>query len=58
MKKAIMSNAPDPENRSKKKCVCGGHSKKAKKKFKPKWPNKKQQAFDHWYWSVVESKYI
>ncbi len=33
-KTAIMSNAKDPENRSKKTCVCGGHSTKAKKKRK------------------------
>jgi len=31
MKKACMSNCKDPENRSKKKCVCGGHSTYAKK---------------------------
>lgn len=31
MKKAVMSNVRDPENRSKKKrCVCGSHSRKAK----------------------------
>ncbi len=37
MKKACMSNAKDPENRSKKDCVCGGHSTKAKnsKRHKP-----------------------
>jgi hypothetical protein len=29
-----MSNARDPENRSKKDCVCGGHSRKARKKKK------------------------
>lgn len=41
-KKACMSNARDPENRSKKGCVCGGHSRKArKKKKKKKRPPKK-----------------
>jgi len=30
-----MSNVRDPENRSKKACVCGGHSRGAKKKRKP-----------------------
>jgi len=29
-KKAKCSNSKDPENRSKKACVCGGHSRKAK----------------------------
>lgn len=33
-KKACMSNCKDPENRSKKTCVCGGHSRKARKKKK------------------------
>lgn len=36
MKHACMSNVKDPENRSKKSCVCGGHSKKARKRRKPK----------------------
>lgn len=36
MKKACSSNVRDPENRSKKSCVCGGHSTKAKKKRKPR----------------------
>jgi hypothetical protein len=31
MKKAISSNCKDPENHSKKKCCCGGHSINAKK---------------------------
>ncbi len=31
MKRACMSNVKDPENRSKKKCCCGGHSLGAKK---------------------------
>lgn len=31
-----MSNVRDPENRSKKYCVCGNHSNKAKKKRKNK----------------------
>ena len=35
-KKACASNARDPENRSKKACVCGGHSSAAKKKRKPR----------------------
>ena len=35
-KKACMSTAKDPENRSKKLCVCGGHSAKARKKAKAK----------------------
>ena len=35
MKRAAMSNVRDPENRSKKDCVCGDHSTKAKKKRKP-----------------------
>lgn len=30
-KKVCGSNCKDPESRSKKKCVCGGHSNKAKK---------------------------
>lgn len=34
-KKACMSNCRDPENRSKKDCVCGGHSTGARKKRKP-----------------------
>lgn len=34
MKRACSSNVRDPENRSKKVCVCGGHS--AKKKRKPR----------------------
>ena len=34
MKKACQSNVRDPENRSRKACVCGGHSRKAKKKRK------------------------
>jgi hypothetical protein len=33
-KRACQSNVRDPENRSKKRCVCGGHSAKAKKKRK------------------------
>jgi len=33
-KKACMSNCKDPENRSKKDCVCGAHSHKARKKRK------------------------
>ncbi len=33
-KKATMSNCRDPENRSKKSCVCGGHSTGARKKRK------------------------
>jgi hypothetical protein len=36
MKKACMSNVKDPENRSKKLCVCGGHSVKAKNAKKGK----------------------
>lgn len=36
MKKALFSNKRDPENRSKKWCVCGFHSVKAKKKHKPR----------------------
>jgi len=39
-KKACMSNVRDPENRSKKGCVCGGHSRAARKK-KKKWTRKK-----------------
>ena len=31
MKLVCMSNVKDPENRSKKKCCCGGHSRGAKK---------------------------
>lgn len=31
MKKTLMSDCKDPENRSKKKCVCGNHSIKAKR---------------------------
>ena len=34
MKCACMSNCKDPENRSKKKCVCGGHQGKRGKKKK------------------------
>ena len=30
MKRACMSNVRDPENRSRKDCVCGGHSAKNK----------------------------
>lgn len=30
MKTALFSNCKDPENRSKKRCVCGGHSRGAK----------------------------
>lgn len=30
MKKAIMSNCKDPENRSDKNCLCGNHSTKSK----------------------------
>lgn len=36
MKKVCGSNCKDPENRSKKPCVCGGHSTKAKKPKKAK----------------------
>lgn len=36
MKQAIMSNCKDPENRSKKDCVCGSHSIKAKRSKKNK----------------------
>lgn len=36
MKKACASTVRDPENRSKKPCVCGGHSRGAKKKRKPR----------------------
>lgn len=32
MKKAIMSECRDPENRSKKACCCGGHSSHDRKK--------------------------
>ena len=35
MKWAIMSNCKDTSHRSKKDCVCGGHSQKARKKRKP-----------------------
>lgn len=31
VKRVCGSNCKDPENRSKKKCCCGGHSLKAKK---------------------------
>ncbi len=36
MKKAIMSDCKDPENRGKKSCVCGNHSAKAKRSKKKK----------------------
>lgn len=36
MKKAIMSDCKDPENRSKKSCTCGYHSVKAKRSKKHK----------------------
>lgn len=39
-KKATGSTCKDPENRSKKKCVCGGHSWKARKK-KKRWSREK-----------------
>lgn len=32
MKRAICSNVRDPENRSKKRCVCGGHGDQARKR--------------------------
>lgn len=35
MKAACMSTCRDPENRSRKRCVCGGHSTGARKKRKP-----------------------
>ncbi len=35
MKHASFSNVRDPDNRSKKWCVCGGHSHKARKKRRP-----------------------
>lgn len=38
-KKACLSNCKDPENRSKKDCVCGSHSVKARK---PKYKNKRK----------------
>lgn len=34
MKRAVQSTCRDAENRSKKACVCGGHSRKARKKRK------------------------
>ena len=36
MKKAIMSDCRDPQNRSKKDCTCGFHSIKAKRSKKNK----------------------
>ncbi len=36
MKHACGSSVRDPKNRSKKACVCGGHSTGAKKKPKPR----------------------
>lgn len=36
MKKAYFSNCRNEKDRSKKNCVCGSHSKKAKKKKKHK----------------------
>lgn len=40
MKHTCGSNCKDPENRSKKTCVCGGHSNKAKKPKKKKGKDK------------------
>jgi hypothetical protein len=45
MKRACMSNVRDPWNRSKKRCVCGGHSRKAKKKRKP-WQGAAKKSAD------------
>lgn len=42
MKTATMSNCKDPENRSKKNCVCGFHSIKAKRSKKNKIQRIKQ----------------
>ena len=41
MKHVCGSNCKDPENRSKKKCCCGGHSQKAKKPRGKKLQSKK-----------------
>lgn len=45
MNEATMSDVRDPENRSKKRCACGGHSFKARKRKRP-W-KQHQQALEH-----------
>lgn len=40
IEQATMGNKRDPENRSRKPCACGGHSKKARKKRK-RWTREK-----------------
>jgi hypothetical protein len=45
MKSACMSNVKDPENRSKKDCVCGGHSTKNKNCKKNKFEIRKSRKF-------------
>ena len=37
MNEACMSNCRDPENRSKKLCVCGGHQGKRGRKKRRSW---------------------
>ena len=43
--KTCMSNCGDPENRSKKDCVCGGHSTKNKNAKKNKTLLRKSRKF-------------
>lgn len=42
-KRIAQSNCRDPENRSKKRCACGGHSTQARKK-KRRWGRKEKKA--------------
>jgi hypothetical protein len=42
VKRADFSNVRDPENRSRKLCVCGAHSTGARKKMKP-WRSRKDR---------------
>ncbi len=47
MNEACMSNCRDPENRSKKGCVCGGHQgKRGRKKRRPWRQRQKRRSKD------------
>ncbi len=54
MKNTIASNARDPENRSKKYCVCGGHSSKAKNSDKEKPLKKWRRKLKKWERKMVK----
>jgi hypothetical protein len=45
-----MSNVRDPENRSRKKCVCGGHGAKKKRK---NWSREKWGEGGWWGWHHI-----